>query len=874
MADFFVWPRFTKKIIQIEQTVYFHYNCLILFSGDFICFYPEFFMLTLKFGGTSMGSARRILDSVDIMIGRTKLDRISVVVSAVAGISNGLQAAIDGCVSGGNGRTFVSGIRKIHEDICLEIQSVTDGFTAKDVMASMEENFIELEKLLDGVAIFGECPDSIYCRIMGMGELLCVCIVKALLIAKGEKVLLLDSRKYIFTTGNQKEGDPDYPRIAAALAPYRDGSELEQAGILLFPGFVCSWSSPASNACVTGLMGRNGSDFTAAIVGSCLGAKKVEFWTDVDGIFTADPRVVSDAILVDDMTYEEAMELSFFGSKVLHPKTLSPLAARGIEAWSLNSHNPSARGTRIGRGPFESKKTAGPVCGISCLKKTALISVSGSGMKGRTGIASRVFAAVSRSGISMLLITQSSSEYTISFCVRQSESHIVENVLSSEFAFEIREGVINPISVISDCAIVSIVGDGMKENRGVAGKFFNSLSSRGINILAIAQGSSERSISCVISGEFSDIAVRTSHRFFFNTARPIEVFAFGAGTIGGALLDQIRDQQKKLREQNIDIKVCCISTLDGMLLDGNGLDLSDWRQNVRKSPLKTNLDEILNFVKDTKPLNPIFVDCTASYDLPERYLDILSAGMNIATPNKRANSMSMDFYKKLRETADKNHVKFLYETNVGAGLPIIDTLQNLFKSGDSLAGFNGIMSGSLSYIFGKLDEGKKFSEAVKEAKELKFTEPDPRDDLKGTDVARKALIIAREAGFEIELSDIKMNSIFPENFSIEGSVEEFMNRLPEIDGYFEDKMAALRKEGKVLRMGASIRDGKVSVGMLEVGPSDPLYGVKGGENAFVFETARYTPIPLTVRGYGAGAGVTAAGVFGDVLRTVSFNPGR
>ena len=234
----------------------------------------------------------------------------------------------------------------------------------------------------------------------------------------------------------------------------------------------------------------------------------------------------------------------------------------------------------------------------------------------------------------------------------------------------------------------------------------------------------------------------------------------------------------------------------------------------------------------------------------------------------------MDFYKKLRETADKNHVKFLYETNVGAGLPIIDTLQNLFKSGDSLAGFNGIMSGSLSYIFGKLDEGKKFSEAVKEAKELKFTEPDPRDDLKGTDVARKALIIAREAGFEIELSDIKMNSIFPENFSIEGSVEEFMNRLPEIDGYFEDKMAALRKEGKVLRMGASIRDGKVSVGMLEVGPSDPLYGVKGGENAFVFETARYTPIPLTVRGYGAGAGVTAAGVFGDVLRTVSFNPGR
>ena len=621
-----------------------------------------------------------------------------------------------------------------------------------------------------------------------------------------------------------------------------------------------------------GLLGRNGSDFSAAIIGACLASKKVEFWIDVDGIYTADPRVVSDAILVDDMTYEEAMELSFFGSKVLHPKTLAPLVARGIEAWSLNSHNPKARGTRIGRGPFESEKKVGPVCGISCLKKTALVSVSGGGMKGKTGIASRIFAAVSRAGISMLLITQSSSEYTISFCVRQSQSVEVKDVLESEFAFEIRDGLINPISVIENCAIVSIVGDGMKENRGVAGKFFNALSSRSINILAIAQGSSERSISTVIAGEYGDIAVKTTHRFFFNTTQPIEVFAFGAGTIGGALLDQIYKQQKILKEQNIDIKVCCIATMRGMLLDGNGLDLSDWRNAVSVSGKKTNLDEVLKFVKENKPLNPIFVDCTASYDLPERYLDVLNAGMNVATPNKRANSMSMQYYRELRETANKNHVRFLYETNVGAGLPIIDTLQNLFKSGDSLVGFNGIMSGSLSYIFGKLDEGKKFSEAVKQAKEMRFTEPDPRDDLKGTDVARKALIIAREAGMEIELSDIKMNSIFPENFNIEGTVDEFMARLPEVDSYFAEKMALLKKQNKVLRMGASIKNGKVSVGMLEVGPENPLFAVKGGENAFVFETARYTPIPLTIRGYGAGADVTAAGVFGDVLRTVSFNP--
>lgn len=831
-------------------------------------------MLTLKFGGTSMGSARRILDSVNIMIGRAQKSRISVIVSAVAGVSNSLQAAIDGCVAGGNAATYVESIRKVHADICFELEACVDGFNAKEVLKRIEPNFIELEKLLTGVSSFGECPKSIHCRIMGMGELCCVPVVNAVLQAKKQNVLLLDSRRFIFTTGNQEEGDPDYALCSTALARYRDGAEPEQARILLFPGFVCSWFAHPEEQPKMGLLGRNGSDFSASIIGAGLGSSKVEFWTDVDGIYTADPRIVPDAILVQDMTYEEAMELSFFGSKVLHPKTLAPLAAKGIEAWSLNSHNPSARGTRIGKGPFESEKGMGPVRGVSCLKNTSLISVSGSGMKGKTGMASRIFAAVTRAGISVLLITQSSSEYTISFCVRQAEAEAVKDALSQEFELEIREGEINKINVQDYTAIVSIVGDNMKQNCGVAAKFLNALSSRGINILAIAQGSSERSISVVIDGEFGDTAVKATHLFFFNTAQPIEVFAFGAGTIGGALLDQIQKQQEKLLKQNVDIKVLCISTANKMILNGNGIDLNGWREKLNSSNGKSNLDEILDFVRETKPLNPVFVDCTASYDLPERYLDILNAGMNIATPNKRANSMTMDFYKKLRETANKNHVRFLYETNVGAGLPIIDTLQNLFKSGDSLVGFNGIMSGSLSYIFGKLDEGKKFSEAVKEAKELKFTEPDPRDDLKGTDVARKALIIAREAGMSIELSDIKMNSIFPPDFNLEGTVDEFMKNLPKADEYFEKKMSALKKENKVLRMGASIKDGKVSVGMLEVGPENPLYAVKGGENAFVFETARYTPIPLTVRGYGAGAGVTAAGVFGDIMRTVSFNPSK
>lgn len=827
-------------------------------------------MITLKFGGTSMGSAKRMLDSASIMIDRAKNEKISVVVSAVAGISNKLQASINAAVAGENLLTFIEDIRTTHITICNELEKLLKDFDKIAVMTNVEPVLALYEKLLNAVAAFGECPLSIHCHIMGLGELMSSPIMAGILEAQNMNVKLVDSRNLIYTTGNQAEGDVDYPRTIEAFRQFYNLSDVQDSQILLFPGFICTWQNKQAEkgeVLSMGLLGRNGSDFSAAIVATGLNSSKVEFWTDVDGVYTADPRIVKDAILVDDMSYEEAMELSFFGSKVLHPKTLTPLASRNIEVWSLNSHNKEARGTRIGKGPYP---TVGPVRGITCLKNTAMISISGSGMRGKTGIAARVFTAVSSAGISMLLITQSSSEYTISFCVSQSNANICKEVLSEEFELEIREDLINPIEVIENCAIVSIVGDGMHNKRGIAGTFLDSLASQDINILALAQGSSERSISAVINGSDGDTAVRICHRFFFNTKQTIEVFAFGAGTIGGCLLDQIRDQQNELFNKGIDIRVMAIANIDGMIMNENGLDLSDWRNDVAKNGKPTNLDEILEFVKVSKPLNPIFVDCTASYDLPNRYIDILNAGMHITTPNKRANSMSMDFYKEIRQTAAKMHRRFLYETNAGAGLPIIDTLQNLFKSGDKLTGFYGIMSGSLSYIFGRLDEGVTFSRAVMEAREKRYTEPDPRDDLAGMDVARKALIIAREAGMELELEDIKINRVFPEDFDDSGTVEEFLEKLPQLDKYFAEKMDTLRHEDKVLRMAASIENGKCSVGMMEVDSNHPLYTIRGGENAFVFHTARYTPIPMTIRGYGAGAGVTAAGVFGDILRTVSW----
>ncbi len=827
-------------------------------------------MLTLKFGGTSLANAERFLGAAEIIIGRAKNDRVSVVSSAAEGVSNALLESIETCTKGGAADGFVDSLRKKHGDICLNLAKAVPAFDDRAVMARLEPIFTEYEKLLSGIVAFGECTDTVLCRIMGFGEILSNTILEALLSSMGQSTEYLDSRDFIFTSGKQKEGDPDYVRCTENFTPYRDGENKSKSRILVIPGFICSWVPSHGRTAVAGLLGRNGSDFSAAIVAASLGASKVEFWSDVDGVFTADPRIIKDAVLISDMSYEESMELAFFGSRVLHPKTLGPLAAKGIEAWSLNSLNPSARGTRIAKGPFTADRKSS-ICGISSLKNISMISVSGNGMRGRTGMAGRLFDAVSRSHVSVLLITQSSSEYTISFCVKDSEADIVVDALKSEFELEIRDSLIAPVEVLKSCAVVSVVGDGMVSNHGVAAKFLDAISSQDINIVAIAQGSSERCISVVVSGDSVDTAVRASHAFFFNTMQKIEVFAFGAGTIGGALIDQIKAQQKKFLAANIDLKVIAIATGHKLLLDENGLDLTDWRDRLKASPLVPSLDEILAFVRKKKFLNPVFVDNTASYDLPERYIDILNAGMSIATPNKRANSMKMDYYRALRRTADKMHRRFLYETNVGAGLPIIDTLQNLFKSGDKLIGFNGIMSGSLSYIFGKLDEGVAFSRAVLDARELGFTEPDPRDDLNGMDVARKALIIARESGMDIELEDIKMNRLFPEDFDDSGDVDTFLKNLPKVDAYFAQKIDSLKKEGKVLRMGASIQNGVVSVGLLEVDSVSPLYAVKGGENAFVFNTERYTPIPLTVRGYGAGAQVTAAGVFGDILRTVSFS---
>ena len=823
-------------------------------------------MLVMKFGGTSMGSAERMCNSAAIIRDRARSSRVGVVVSAVSGISNMLQDSIirlfkeTGTVTPAQ---FTREVKDRHDTIIADLASSVSEFSAARVQEQLAPIYTEYEQLLSASAAFGECPDTVECRILGMGERLSVPIMAEILSAAGEDLRVLDSRDYIITDGGPvREADPAFDKIENAFMPLRGSGET----ILLMGGFVSSDVSGKQT-----LLGRNGSDFSAALMAMGLDAKQLEIWSDVDGIYTADPRIVPDAELVHDISYEEAMELSFFGSKVLHPKTLTPIASRRIETWSRNSFNPSARGTRI--GPADSIQYAtgpGPVRGISCLSGVALVSVSGAGLKGRRGIAARVFSAVSRSGASVLLITQSSSEFTISFCVRENETETVRRILNEEFVHEMQDKLVNEVSVLSGMSIVSIVGDGMISTKGIAGKFFSALAFGGINIHAIAQGSSERSISTVVAKDEGDKAVRIAHRFFFDTMQTIELFLFGIGVVGGKLLEQVRLQQKELEKSNIALRVCGIANSRVMCLDRSSLDLSAWNDLLAASDTPSSVDGMLSFVRSEQPLNPVFVDCTATGNLPLRYADILEAGIHVVTPNKRANSGEMDYYQSIRSAAAKNRKRFLYETNVGAGLPVIDTFRNMLKSGDRLLRFEGIMSGSLSYIFGRLDEGISFSQAVLEAREKGFTEPDPRDDLSGMDVARKALIIAREAGMTLNLDDVICEGALPDSFDTSGTVEEFLARLPEIDEWYKKRIAAVKAAGNVLRFVGTITDGRAAAGPVEVPQDGPLAVITGGSNAFVFTTRYYSPIPLVIHGYGAGADVTAAGVFADILRTATW----
>ncbi|HDL1282814.1 TPA: bifunctional aspartate kinase/homoserine dehydrogenase I [Mannheimia haemolytica] len=813
-------------------------------------------MRVLKFGGTSLANPERFMQAAEIIEKAHLADQAAGVLSAPAKITNHLVAIVDKAIAGESFQSNLSEATEIFHNIINGLYATNNHFAKEALLALVEAELNQIQQVAAEAAQTKSLSDKIAATIHCRGEKLSIAMMQAWFEAKGYEVTRIDPVEKLLAHGSYLESSVDIAESTKRV----DAGSIPKKNIVLMAGFTAG-----NEQGELVLLGRNGSDYSAACLAACLKADVCEIWTDVDGVYTCDPRLVPDAVCLETMSYQEAMELSYFGAKVIHPRTIGPLVPLNIPCLIKNTGNPDGKGTLIdGNVANDNLK----VKGITNLDNVAMFNVSGSGMQGMVGMAARVFSTMSKAGISVILITQSSSEYSISFCVPAKSAEKALAALNTEFAQELSENLLDPIDIIKDLSIVSVVGDGMRTAKGIAARFFSALAQANISIVAIAQGSSERSISAVVPLNKAIEAVKATHKSLFNSKRVVDMFLVGVGGVGSELIEQVKQQKEFLAKKDIEIRVCALANSDKMLLNENGLNLDNWKEDLEKAIQPSDFDVWLSFIKFHHVVNPVFVDCTSAQSVANLYARALKEGFHVVTPNKKANTSGYDYYLEMRENARQSQHKFLYETNVGAGLPVIENLQNLLAAGDEVEKFEGILSGSLSFIFGKLEEGLTLSQATLIAKEKGFTEPDPRDDLSGADVARKLLILVRETGLPLEFEDIEIEGVLPKGFSEGMSRDEFLQALPSLDEEFSKRVEAAKAEGKVLRYVGSITGDKCRVAIEAVDENHPLYKVKDGENALAFLTRYYNPIPLLLRGYGAGNSVTAAGIFADILRTL------
>ncbi len=823
-------------------------------------------MKILKFGGTSIGSVEDIRKVLNIVANTRKQDKnLVIVVSAFGGVTNKLVSLANNATSGVKYTADFDALEKHHRDI---IKALLRGARAKRASTYSNTQFKNLKNILLGVSLTGELSLRTLDTVMSFGEILSSYIICEALSEHKIPCKHTDTRTLIRTNscfGNAKVSKKKSNKL---ITDYFKNKK----GIHVIGGFIAQDEDG-----VTTTLGRSGSDYTAAILGAALRASVVEIWTDVDGVMSSDPSKVPDAFSLMNISYTEASELAYFGAKVIHVKTMIPTQLKKIPIHIKNTFNPEASGTVITHNKINSRHH---VKSVSSMRDIALFRIQGNSTRIITDIVTRTFDCLAEHNIDAVLTTQASADPSLCIAIKDVDVKRAQALLTDTFALEIQTKNIQKISVEEDKIIIAIIGQKMKGVPGIAGKMFDALGKYGINISAIAQGTSELSISAVINKEDELRALNVLHsEFFAHKAKPANTFVVGTGLIGGTMLNQISKTKAQLEDKyGVRVRICGIANVDNMLINTHGLELKDWEKNLTLG-VASNLNDFVKEMQDMKLPNKVFVDCTASEHITREYSSILDSKISIVTPNKKAMSGTYKTYKELGEVAKRHDCRFIYETNVGAALPVISTLKDLAHNGDSITKIEAVLSGTLSYIFNTFSStDKKFSDIVKIAKEKGFTEPDPRDDLNGMDVARKILILARESGATLEMSNIKMKPVLSKKCFLAKNISAFFKELKKEDEAFENLRAKLRKSGKVLRYIATFefRDGssaeqagKVEVELKEVDSTHPFFNIRGNDNIVSIHTKRYCDTPIVIKGPGAGAEVTAGGVFADIVKTVA-----